>query len=103
MEQSYGPDENASSGEPGQGQTGSHGAAGDFTARIRQGMEVVSSEGSHVGTVAGIEGDEILLTPEGSDEGSQQFVPLSLIEGIDGERVLMRARGDNVFGEEATH
>ncbi|MEO6091977.1 MAG: DUF2171 domain-containing protein [Novosphingobium sp.] len=78
-------------------------AARGFADRIREGMEVISNEGSHIGTVAGIEGDEIVLTREASSREGREFVPLSLIDAIDGNRVITRGRGDNSFGEEAIH
>jgi hypothetical protein len=79
------------------------GEVSSFAGRIREGMEVVSDEGSHIGTVAGIEGDEILLGPEGSAGGAREYVPLSLVAAVDGACVIMAARGDNAFGEEASH
>ena len=100
MEQGHSKNEDAAAVGSGQEQNG---AGGGFADRIREGMEVVSDEGAHVGTVAGIEGDEILLGREASSAATQEFVPLSLVAAVEGNRVIMRARGDNSFGEEAVH
>lgn len=100
MEQGHSQNEDAATGEPGQAQSGT---AGGFATRIRAGMEVVSDEGSYIGTVAGVEGDEILLAREASSGEGREYVPLSLVAAVDGNRIITRARGDNSFGEEASH
>jgi hypothetical protein len=66
---------------------------------IRAQMLVISAEGTYLGTVEGIEGDEIRLGD--APDGAHRLLPLSLVAGVDGERVMMRDRGDNVFGMEA--
>ncbi len=66
---------------------------------ITPGMLVMSAEGTFVGTVQGIEGDEIRLSPGGDAEHT--LLPLSLVDGVDDNRVIMRSRGDNAFGMEA--
>jgi hypothetical protein len=62
---------------------------------IRAHMLVMSADGTYLGVVEGIEGDEIRL------DGAHRLLPLSLVSGVDGERVIMRSRGDNAFGMEA--
>jgi hypothetical protein len=66
---------------------------------IRRDMLVMSAEGTFLGTVQGIEGDEIRLSPGGDAEHT--LLPLSLVDGVDDNRVIMRSRGDNAFGMEA--
>jgi hypothetical protein len=66
---------------------------------IKRDMLVMSAEGTFLGTVQGIEGDEIRLSPGGDAEHT--LLPLSLVDGVDDNRVVMRGRGDNAFGMEA--
>jgi hypothetical protein len=67
--------------------------------KISAQMLVISDEGTYLGVVEGIEGDEIRLG--GRDDLAHRLVPLSLVAGVDGDRVIIRSRGDNVFGMEA--
>lgn len=46
-------------------------------------MEVRASDGSHVGTVDGVEGDRIKLTRKDSADGEHHYVGLDSVERVD--------------------
>jgi hypothetical protein len=46
-------------------------------------MEVRGADGSHMGTVDGIEGDRIKLTRKDSPDGQHHYVGLDLVERVD--------------------
>lgn len=50
---------------------------------IQAHMEVLASDGSHLGTVDGIEADQIKLTRKDSPDGQHHFIPLSAVERVD--------------------
>lgn len=62
---------------------------------IRKGMKVLAPDGTCLGTVTGIEGEEILLAG-GGEEGA--FVALSQVDGVSEDAVLLSPRGDATFG-----
>lgn len=64
---------------------------------IRQGMRVLAPDGSVLGTVAGMEGEELLLDPLTPGE-APAFVTLTLVDGVGAEGVLLSGRGDATFG-----
>lgn len=52
-------------------------------SRISADMEVRAADGSHVGTVDGVEGDRIKLTRKDSADGEHHYVELSGVERVD--------------------
>lgn len=58
---------------------------------IRKGMTVIGPEGTAIGTVEGLEGEEIML-----DHGG--FVALTQVDGVSETTVLLSPRGDATFG-----
>jgi hypothetical protein len=56
---------------------------------IQENMMVVGSDGEHVGTVDKVEGDQIKLTKEDSENGRHNFIPCDMVESIDGETVTL--------------
>ena len=62
---------------------------------VRKHMEVVCSEGRHVGTVDHLDGDEIKLTRKDSPDNRHHFIPLSLVESVD-DRVHLSMNLDDV-------
>jgi hypothetical protein len=46
-------------------------------------MEVRSADGSHLGTVDGVEGDRIKLTRNDSPDGQHHYVTLESVERVD--------------------
>jgi hypothetical protein len=67
-----------------------------FAGTISQGMVVLDANDRIIGEVDRVESDHIILTP--GVDGSDYFVPLSLIDGISGSRVLLSGRSDTTFG-----
>ena len=53
------------------------------TSTIRPHMPVVGSDGAHVGTVDGVEGDRIKLTKTDSRDGSHHFIPVTQVARVD--------------------
>ncbi|MEE4451298.1 DUF2171 domain-containing protein [Novosphingobium resinovorum] len=64
---------------------------------IRKGMKVLGPDGACIGTVAGLEGEELML-----EGGSHDFVAISQVDGIGDDAVLLADRGDATFGLGAT-
>ena len=80
---------------------------------IREHMEVIGADGTHVGTVDKVEGKRIKLTKadsgadvEGADGGAHSghhhYVSLGLVADIEGNQVRLSATGANavLFEEE---
>ena len=80
---------------------GESGTSTRFTDQIREHMEVIGPDGSHVGTVDHLDGDRIKLTRGSSSTGEHSYLPCSLVAGIEGNRIRLRERGDTDFGMEA--
>jgi len=60
---------------------------------IRKGMAVIAPDGTSLGTVERIDGEEILLAGE---RGA--FVALTQVDGVTEDAVLLDSRGDATFG-----
>lgn len=60
---------------------------------VREGMQVLAADGSLLGHVDSLEGEELLLRGPGRD-----FVATSQIDGISENAVLLSGRGDGTFG-----
>jgi hypothetical protein len=59
---------------------------------ITEHMEVVGSDGGHVGTVDSVDGDRIKLTKGDDPDGSGQhhhFLPLSAVARVEGGKVRL--------------
>ncbi len=56
---------------------------------IRDGMEVVGSDGGHVGTVGDVETGRILLAPQGTGSGGPRHIALSKVDRVKDGRVLL--------------
>ena len=59
--------------------------------RISKHMEVVDSNGQHVGTVDEVEDEQIKLTRSDSDDASHHYIPLDQVDKIDENRVCLKA------------
>ena len=69
---------------------------------IREHMEVVGSDGGHVGTVDKVEGDRIKLTKKDSGMGHMDhhhFLPLSLVAEVEGGDVVRLSANAAVAAE----
>lgn len=58
--------------------------------RIKEHMEIASSEGLHVGTVDEVEGDAIKLTRSDSSDQMHHFVSMNDVDRIDDNRVYLK-------------
>ena len=61
-------------------------------AQVKEHMEVVGSDGEHVGTVDHMDGDRIKLTRKDDPDGSGQhhhLIPASSIAAIEGNKVKL--------------
>lgn len=65
--------------------------------RIKEHMEVATSEGGHLGTVDEVEDSRIKLTRSDSGDGRHHYVPLDAVDRIDDNRIYLKA------GTSATH
>ena len=93
------------------GQGGQGSGSGQFGGQIREHMEVIGADGSHVGTVDSVEGDKIKLTKadsgaqiegaQGSHEGHHHYLPIGLVAGVEGNQVRLSASGANAYGMES--
>lgn len=63
--------------------------------QVREHMEVVGSDGEHVGTVDKLRGDRIVLTRNDSDAGGvHHSVPCGWIQSVDAQRVTLEKTAD---------
>ncbi len=63
--------------------------------KVIEHMEVVGSDGSHVGTVDKVRGDRIILTKADADAGSiHHSIPCSWVEGVEDKVTLNRSADD---------
>lgn len=58
--------------------------------RIREHMEVTTSNGQHVGTVDELKGDTIKLTRSDSSDGAHHFVAVENVDKIDDNRIYLK-------------
>ncbi|WP_061936901.1 DUF2171 domain-containing protein [Aureimonas sp. AU22] len=65
---------------------------------IREHMDVIGADGTHVGTVDRVEEHRIKLTRrdsgEGTHKGHHHYVPIGLVAEVEGERVRLSANAD---------
>ena len=68
----------------------------ELLTRIREGMEVVDTDGTRVGTVARVEGGHLkIIRPEQEPRNAHQFVSPELIQSVD-ERVHLGRSWDEL-------
>lgn len=60
---------------------------------IKPHMEVVGSDGIHVGTVDSVEDARIKLTRSGSEDGAHHFIEMALVQDIKGNTVTLTSPG----------
>ena len=67
-------------------------------SQIREHMEVVGSDGQHVGTVDKIEGDRIKLTKNDPQaQGQHRYIPLELVASVDADNVQLNISADQAL------
>ena len=71
---------------------------------IKEHMEVIGSDGVHVGTVDHMEGaDQMQLTDNGEDTGNQHhFIPLAWVDHVD-QKVHLKQSGAEAKARWKTH
>ncbi|MGG5820565.1 DUF2171 domain-containing protein [Falsiroseomonas sp. HW251] len=70
-------------------------------SQIREHMDVVGSDGGHVGTVDKLEGDQIKLTKRDDPDGSGQhhhYVPVSAVDAVNDNQVRLNMPADRARG-----
>lgn len=64
-------------------------------AGVREHMEVVGNDGTHVGTVDKVHGEQIILTrSDPAADGVHHAIPVSWIQGV-GEKLMLNIHGDD--------
>lgn len=64
-------------------------------AQIREHMEVVGSDGQHVGTVDKVEGDRIKLTKNDPQaQGQHRYLPLDAVASVEQDEVRLDMSAD---------
>ena len=64
-------------------------------SQIREHMEVVGSDGQHVGTVDRVEGDRIKLTKNDPQaQGQHHYIPLNSVESVEQDEVRLNLSAD---------
>ena len=56
---------------------------------IKGHMEVIGSDGGHVGMVDSVDGDRIKLTRTGSEDGEHHYVQTAFVQDIRGNTVTL--------------
>ncbi|WP_063776633.1 DUF2171 domain-containing protein [Microvirga massiliensis] len=79
--------------------------ASGIASQVKEHMEVLGSEGGHVGIVDAVEGDRIRLTRNDPDaEGKHHYLPLDIIKRVEGNTVRLTCTVDQAhdrWSEEA--
>ena len=65
-------------------------------SQIKENMEVVGSDGQHIGTVDGLENENIKLTKKDSAEGVHHLIPKEWVESVGENEVRL-----NIMSAEA--
>ena len=65
---------------------------------IREKMEVVGSDGEHIGTVDRVEYGEIKLERKDSEDGKHHLIPTDSVKSIDGNTVLLSKTAEEARG-----
>lgn len=70
-------------------------------SQIREHMEVLGSDGEHVGTVDRVEGDQIKLTKNDPQaQGQHQYIPLDAVESVE-DAVWLNVAADEALQQAA--
>ena len=64
-------------------------------SQIREHMEVLGSDGQHVGTVDKVEGDRIKLTKNDPQaQGQHRYIPVDMVESVQQNAVRLNLTGE---------
>lgn len=67
-------------------------------ADIKPHMEVIDTEGRHIGTVDHVEGGQIKLTRTDSTDGQHHYVEAGAIDRVEGDRLVLRDSAAKTLG-----
>ncbi|TVV74510.1 DUF2171 domain-containing protein [Sphingomonas solaris] len=67
---------------------------------IKEHMEIVGSDGGHVGTVDKVEGDRIKLTKAESGDGAHHYIATALVQDIKGNTVTLTSDAETAIASE---
>jgi hypothetical protein len=70
------------------------------SSEIREHMDVVGSDGAHVGTVDRIEGSQIKLTKSDSPSDKHRFIAMEGVKAVENGKVVLNKTGAQAFTEE---
>lgn len=68
-------------------------------AQIQENMEVVGSDGQHVGTVDRVENNKIKLTKKDSKEGVHHLIPLNWVDSVEQNEVRLNKLSAEAIAE----
>lgn len=71
--------------------------------RIKEHMEVATSDGGHLGTVDEVEDNRIKLTRSDASDGRHHYVDLESVDRIDDNRVYLKAGTKATHSDGSTH
>ena len=79
------------------------GGGGANLSAVKEHMEVVGSDGAHVGTVDRVEGNRIKLTKRdgagvGATDDKHRYIEASSVASIEGNKVRLSTKGGDVAG-----
>lgn len=64
-------------------------------SKIKEDMKVVGSDGGHVGTIDGVEGDQLKLTKQDSENGKHNFIAVDMVNSVDGDTVTLSSTAED--------
>ena len=67
---------------------------------INQHMEIIGSDGVHVGVVDAVEGNRIKLTKASGDDGKHHYISTSTVQDIKGNTVTLTTTADVAISSE---
>jgi hypothetical protein len=59
-------------------------------SQIKEHMEVKGSDGKHVGTVLGVEGEQVKIASGGMDH----FIDIATVDAVDGEKISLKTSAE---------
>jgi len=59
-------------------------------SQIKEHMEVKGSDGKHVGTVLGVEGEQVKIASGGMDH----FIDLGTVDAVEGEKLRLKTSAE---------
>jgi hypothetical protein len=70
------------------------------SSEILEHMDVVGSDGAHVGTVDRIEGQKIKLTKADSPNAQHRFIATESVRAVENGKVVLNKTGAQAFSEQ---